>query len=39
VGLDAETLKKQAGQNADEYNRLADEYNEKTGAVSDKRKD
>jgi len=34
-----EILKKQAGQNSAEYNRLADEYNTKTGAVSDKRKD
>jgi len=34
-----EILKKQAGQNNTEYNRLADEYNTKTGAVSDKRKD
>ena len=34
-----EVLKKQAGQNAAEYNRLADDYNEKTGTVSDKRKD
>jgi len=34
-----EVLKKQAGQNNAEYNRLADEYNTKTGSVSDKRKD
>jgi len=34
-----EVLKKQAGQNTAEYNRLADEYNEKTGSASDKRKD
>lgn len=32
-------LKKQAGQQAQEYDRLATEYNKATGAVSDKRKD
>jgi hypothetical protein len=34
-----ETLKLQASQQAAEYNRLADEYNEATGAKSDKRRD
>jgi len=34
-----EVLKKQAGQNNAEYNRLADDFNTKTGSVSDKRKD
>lgn len=34
-----ETLKKQALQQASEYNRLATKYNEETGSVSDKRKD
>ena len=32
-------LKKQAQQNQAEYDRLATEYNAKTGAISDKRKD
>lgn len=34
-----EILKKQAGQNNEEYNRLADEYEKATGTKSDKRKD
>jgi B-cell receptor-associated protein 31 len=34
-----EILKKQAAQNGIEYDRLATEYNKKTGNVSDKRKD
>lgn len=33
------TLKKQAGQQAAEYGRLATKYNEATGSQSDKRKD
>ncbi|KIP02354.1 hypothetical protein PHLGIDRAFT_26617 [Phlebiopsis gigantea 11061_1 CR5-6] len=36
---DYDILKKQAQQNQAEYDRLATEYNAKTGAVSDKRKD
>ncbi|KAI0092340.1 B-cell receptor-associated protein 31-like-domain-containing protein [Irpex rosettiformis] len=36
---DFEILKKQAAQNGIEYDRLASEYNKKTGTVSDKRKD
>lgn len=36
---DFATLKAQAAQNAKEYDRLATELNQKTGAVSDKRKD
>jgi len=36
---DYDILKKQAGQQAQEYDRLATEYNKATGAVSDKRKD
>jgi len=36
---DFETLKLQAAQNAKEYDRLATEFNKKTGAVSDKRRD
>lgn len=32
-------LKKQAGQNQQEYDRLATEFNTKTGSISDKRKD
>ncbi|KAJ3487924.1 hypothetical protein NLI96_g3206 [Meripilus lineatus] len=36
---DYDILKKQAAQNAAEYDRLATEYNERTGANSDKRKD
>ncbi|GBE86945.1 B-cell receptor-associated protein 31-like-domain-containing protein [Sparassis latifolia] len=36
---DYEVVKKQAEQNAKEYDRLASEFNLKTGAVSDKRKD
>lgn len=34
-----ETLKKQSSQQAAEYDRLATEYNEVTGAKSDKRVD
>ena len=34
-----EIVKKQAEQNAREYDRLATEFNAKTGAISDKRKD
>lgn len=34
-----EVLKKQAAQNAAEYDRLATEFNAKTGANSDKRRD
>jgi len=37
--VDFEILKKQAGQQNVEYNRLADEHNKATGSVSDKRKD
>ncbi|PSS37797.1 hypothetical protein EW026_g6449 [Hermanssonia centrifuga] len=36
---DYDILKKQAAQNAAEYDRLATEYNSKTGSISDKRKD
>ncbi|KAH9886740.1 B-cell receptor-associated 31-like protein [Cubamyces lactineus] len=36
---DYDILKKQAEQNAKEYDRLATEFNAKTGSVSDKRKD
>ncbi|RDX47628.1 B-cell receptor-associated 31-like protein [Polyporus arcularius HHB13444] len=36
---DYDVVKKQAEQNAKEYDRLATEYNKKTGSVSDKRKD
>jgi len=36
---DFETLKKQAAQNASEYDNLATKYNAATGQVSDKRKD
>ncbi|KAF8332007.1 B-cell receptor-associated protein 31-like-domain-containing protein [Cantharellus anzutake] len=36
---DFDTLKKQADQQAAEYNRLADKYNEATGQISDKRVD
>jgi len=36
---DFETLKKQAAQNASEYDNLATKYNSATGQVSDKRKD
>ncbi|KAI0693107.1 endoplasmic reticulum protein [Cerioporus squamosus] len=36
---DYDIVKKQAEQNAKEYDRLATEYNKKTGSVSDKRKD
>ncbi|KII90141.1 hypothetical protein PLICRDRAFT_107989 [Plicaturopsis crispa FD-325 SS-3] len=36
---DFETLKKQAAQQHDEYNRLATKYNEATGQVSSKRND
>ncbi|KAH9851299.1 endoplasmic reticulum protein [Lenzites betulinus] len=36
---DYEIVKKQAQQNAKEYDRLATEYNSKTGSVSNKRKD
>ncbi|EJD05223.1 endoplasmic reticulum protein [Fomitiporia mediterranea MF3/22] len=36
---DFDTLKKQADAQAQEYDRLATEYNKATGAVSDKRKD
>ncbi|CAL1698262.1 unnamed protein product [Somion occarium] len=36
---DYDILKKQAAQNQAEYDRLATEFNEKTGAVSNKRKD
>jgi len=36
---DFTTLKKQAGQQATEYNRLADEHNKATGSVSDKKMD
>ena len=36
---DSEVLKKQADQQAAEYDRLATEYNKATGSVSDKRKD
>ncbi|EMD31071.1 hypothetical protein CERSUDRAFT_120122 [Gelatoporia subvermispora B] len=36
---DYDVVKKQAQQNAAEYDRLASEFNAKTGAVSDKRKD
>jgi len=36
---DFDTLKKQSAQNAQEYDRLATEYNKATGSVSDKRKD
>ena len=35
----ADIVKKQAEQNAKEYDRLATEYNAKTGSVSDKRRD
>lgn len=34
-----EILKKQAAQNADEYNRLATKYNEATGQRSNKKTD
>ena len=34
-----EIVKKQAEQNAKEYDRLATEFNQKTGSVSDKRRD
>jgi hypothetical protein len=33
------TLKKQASQQADEFDRLATKYNEATGSVSNKRAD
>jgi len=36
---DYDVVKKQAAQNAAEYDRLASEFNAKTGAVSDKRRD
>ncbi|RPD63334.1 endoplasmic reticulum protein [Lentinus tigrinus ALCF2SS1-7] len=36
---DYDIVKKQAEQNAKEYDRLATEYNQKTGSISDKRKD
>ncbi|KZP33266.1 endoplasmic reticulum protein [Athelia psychrophila] len=36
---DFDTLKKQAAQNASEYDNLATKYNSATGQVSDKRKD
>lgn len=36
---DLDTLKKQASQQATEYNRLADEHNRATGALSDKKAD
>jgi hypothetical protein len=36
---DFETLKKQAAQNASEYDNLATKYNAATGQISDKRKD
>ncbi|OJT02699.1 hypothetical protein TRAPUB_6773 [Trametes pubescens] len=36
---DFDIVRKQAQQNAKEYDRLATEYNTKTGSVSDKRKD
>ncbi|KAI0697802.1 B-cell receptor-associated protein 31-like-domain-containing protein [Cytidiella melzeri] len=36
---DYDILKKQAAQNGVEYDRLATEYNSKTGSLSDKRKD
>ncbi|KAG6805311.1 hypothetical protein H0H93_005109, partial [Arthromyces matolae] len=36
---DFETLKKQAAQQHDEYNKLATKYNEATGNTSDKRAD
>jgi B-cell receptor-associated protein 31 len=35
----AETLKKQAKQQASEYDRLAEQYNKETGKTSDKRRD
>ena len=35
----ADTLKKQANQQAAEYDRLADQYNKETGKISNKRKD
>lgn len=35
----AETLKKQAAQQAAEFNKLSDKYNEVTGSNSDKRRD
>ncbi|OJA11408.1 hypothetical protein AZE42_12483 [Rhizopogon vesiculosus] len=38
-GRDFETLKKQAGQQAAEFDRLATKYNEATGAVSNKKSD
>lgn len=37
--LDFATLKKQASQQAEEYNRLADEHNKSTGAISNKKAD
>ena len=37
--LRTDIVKKQAEQNAKEYDRLAEEFNKKTGAVSDKRRD
>ena len=39
TSVSVDILKKQAQQNQAEYDRLATEYNAKTGAVSDKRKD
>jgi predicted unusual protein kinase regulating ubiquinone biosynthesis (AarF/ABC1/UbiB family) len=36
---DFETLKKQASQNAEEYDRLATKYNQETGQVSNKKSD
>jgi B-cell receptor-associated protein 31 len=39
IACTAETLKKQSGQQAAEYDRLATQYNASTGQVSNKRKD
>ena len=39
IFITSDTLKKQAKQQAAEYDRLADEYNEATGAKSNKRVD
>ncbi|KAI0791021.1 endoplasmic reticulum protein [Abortiporus biennis] len=36
---DFDIVKKQAAQNAKEYDRLSEEFNKKTGSISDKRKD
>lgn len=39
VSILTEILKKQAAQNAQEYDRLATEYNEATGQTSNKKSD